>query len=60
MTAVESADRLVFFPPFRSHGFIRIVPESDMHITSIGRAFQADDRGFSPTEGALGGGGSVA
>jgi hypothetical protein len=70
MTAVEtevvksrhsfSADRLVFFPPFRSHGFVRIVPESDRHFASLGRAFQADGRGFSPIEGGLESGGSVS
>jgi hypothetical protein len=70
MTAVEtgvikgrhsfSADRLVFFPPFRSHGFVRIVPESDIHFASLGRAFQADGRGLSPIEGGLEGGGSIS
>jgi hypothetical protein len=70
MTAMETgvvksrhsfrADQLVLFPPFRSHGFVRIVPESGMHFASLGRAFQADGRGFSPIEGGLEGGGSVA
>ena len=70
MTAVETevaksghsfgADRLAFFALFRSHGFVRIVREPDMHFASLGRAFQADGRGFSPIEGGLEGGGSVS
>ena len=55
-----SAARLAFFSPFRSHGFVRNVPETDMHFASLGRAFQADGRGFSPIEGGLEGGGSVS
>jgi hypothetical protein len=47
-------------PPFRSLGFGRIVPEADMHFASLGRAFHADGRGFSPIEGGLDGGGSVS
>lgn len=31
-----------------------------MHFASLGRAFQADGRGFSPIEGGLEGGGSVS
>jgi hypothetical protein len=38
----------------------RDVPETDMHFASLGRAFQADGRGFSPIEGGLEGGGSVS
>lgn len=34
--------------------------ETDMHFASLGRAFQADGRGFSPIEGGLEGGGSVS
>ena len=30
------------------------------HFASLGRAFQADGRGFSPIEGGLEGGGSVS
>jgi hypothetical protein len=36
------------------------VPEADMHFASLGKAFQADGRGFSPIEGGLEGGGSVS
>jgi hypothetical protein len=36
------------------------LPETDMHSASLGRAFQADGRGFSPIEGGLEGGGSVS
>ena len=50
MTAVEtevveschssSADRLVFFRPSRSHGFLRITPESGKNFASLGRPFK--------------------
>jgi hypothetical protein len=32
----------------------------DLHFASLGRAFQADGRGFSPIEGGQEGGGSVS
>jgi hypothetical protein len=51
--------RLVFFPPFRSRGFVRLC-RTDMRFASLGRAFQADGRGFSAIEGGLEGGGSVS
>jgi len=37
-----------------------LVPETDRHFALLGRAFQADGRGFSPIEGGLEGGGSVS
>ena len=40
--------------------YVGFVPETDMHFASLGRAFQADGRGFSPIEGGLEGGGSVS
>ena len=36
------------------------LPETDMHFASLGRAFQADGRGFSPIEGGLEGCGSAS
>ena len=39
---------------------VRCGLETDMHFASLGRAFQADGRGFSPIEGGLEGGGSVS
>ena len=38
----------------------RFVLGTDINVASLGRAFQADDRGFSPIEGGLEGGGSVS
>jgi hypothetical protein len=48
-----SADWLVLFLPFRSHGFVRIVPGLDKHFASLARTFQAHGPGFSPMEGGL-------
>src|SRR5260370_165214 len=43
-----------FSGPGRHFAF---VPETDRHFALLGRAFQADGRGFSPIEGGLEGGG---
>jgi hypothetical protein len=40
--------------------YVCYVPETDMQFASLGRAFQADGRGFSPIEGGREGGGSVS
>jgi hypothetical protein len=53
-------DRPVFFPPFRSHGFVRITPDPDKNFASLVRAFQADARTFSPIETGLESGGSAS
>jgi hypothetical protein len=55
-----SADRLVFFPPSGSRGFVRIMPESDKNCVSFVGEFQADCRGFSPIEGGPDSGGSAS
>ncbi len=56
----DSVVSRICFPTAPKRLLQQYLPEADKHFASLGRAFQADGRGFSPIEGGLEGGGSVS